>query len=316
MSPSSTLARRLLVCIVLSVALEGAWAAGTADDCPEPAPTGDDISTCKSVDSGSAGGQSWYLWSSNVNRDCIVRHGTAGAFKVSWQAPEDILAGVGKSWSPTVDWRQAAPVSAAFRWTRSGTAGGFSMVGVHGWAQDPPVEFYVVEDWFSAPPVVSGSQVGVYNLDGGAYKIYKYLRQTGLAIVGSSFYQYFSVRQTARNCGTIDLSEHFRRWDSLGMPLARLHDARVSVEATGGTGLVEFAAARVEGGPTTEIVSQAPLPTAATGGAILVSLDGRIRRGLVLEAGASSASMLEGLPRGIYLLRATGGRTVRRVVVP
>jgi hypothetical protein len=68
------------------------------------------------------------------------------------------------------------------------------------------------------------------------------------AITGDSetFDQYFSVRETARQCGHISISEHFSQWeDDLGLTLGNLHEAKLLVEAQDNSGSIEFTTATV-----------------------------------------------------------------------
>jgi hypothetical protein len=54
------------------------------------------------------------------------------------------------------------------------------------------------------------------------------------------FEQYFSIRQNARQCGRISVSEHFAKWIELGMPLGRLVEVMLLVEAQDSTGTIDF----------------------------------------------------------------------------
>jgi hypothetical protein len=57
--------------------------------------------------------------------------------------------------------------------------------------------------------------------------------------------QYYSVRRTARACGQISLTEHFDAWESLGMPMGNLLEAKIIAEVGGGVGSVDFPIANV-----------------------------------------------------------------------
>ena len=56
----------------------------------------------------------------------------------------------------------------------------------------------------------------------------------------------YSVRQTARQCGRISISQHFSEWVKAGQTLGNLVEVRVFVEVGGGTGSIDFTTARVE----------------------------------------------------------------------
>jgi len=60
----------------------------------------------------------------------------------------------------------------------------------------------------------------------------------------STFPQFFSVRQSARQCGHISISEHFKQWAKLGLTLGKMEEARILVEVGGGlTGSIDFTTA-------------------------------------------------------------------------
>ena len=56
----------------------------------------------------------------------------------------------------------------------------------------------------------------------------------------SNWTQYWSVRQSARQCGPISISEHFKAWNNAGMTLGKMREAVLLVETGGGTGSIDF----------------------------------------------------------------------------
>jgi hypothetical protein len=53
------------------------------------------------------------------------------------------------------------------------------------------------------------------------------------------------MRRTARSCGQISLTEHFDAWESLGMQMGDLLEAKIIVEVGGGVGRVDLPLANV-----------------------------------------------------------------------
>jgi endo-1,4-beta-xylanase len=57
--------------------------------------------------------------------------------------------------------------------------------------------------------------------------------------------QYWSIRQKARQCGTVTISDHFAAWAAQGMPLGNMLKAKILVETGGGSGSINFYTASV-----------------------------------------------------------------------
>ncbi|KAG4082245.1 concanavalin A-like lectin/glucanase domain-containing protein [Neocallimastix lanati (nom. inval.)] len=87
-------------------------------------------------------------------------------------------------------------------------------------SNNPLIEYYIVDNWLS--PYRPGDWVGNkkrgdFVIDGAVYTVYENSRY-GPSIDGNTqFTQYFSIRQTPRDCGTIDITAHFQQWEKLGM---------------------------------------------------------------------------------------------------
>ncbi|OUM60014.1 family 11 glycoside hydrolase, partial [Piromyces sp. E2] len=128
----------------------------------------------------------------------------------------------------------------------------YSYVGIYGWTRNPLVEFYVVDNWLSQwrpGDWVGNKKHGDFIIDGATYTVYENTR-TGPSIDGNAtFKQYFSIRQTARDCGTIDITAHFKQWEKLGMNMGKMHEAKVLGEAgstgSGTSGTADFPYAKV-----------------------------------------------------------------------
>ena len=172
--------------------------------------------------------------------------GGDAAFKANWNNSSDFLARVGLGWNETQTFDQLGTIASDFTYTKSGSGGGFSFIGIYGWSNNPLIEFYIVEDWFGggSPPTGGGTKKGSFTIDGATYNIYQHQQTNQPSIHGTAtFQQYFSVRQTPRQCGHISITEHFKEWASLGMALGKMEEARILVEVGGGTGNIDFTTA-------------------------------------------------------------------------
>lgn len=199
---------------------------------------------CSSNTQGTVGSYSWTIWSSGSG-GCITPYGVGAAFKATWNNSGDFLARMGLGLGSNKTYDKFGTFSADFAETKSGSAGGYSYIGIYGWSVSPLIEFYIVDDWFSNRPNPGGSKVGTLDVDDGTYDIYKHQQVNQPAITGGNqtFDQFFSVRQSARSCGHISISKHFDKWAALGLKLGNMEEARILVEAGGGNGSIDFKSA-------------------------------------------------------------------------
>lgn len=222
----------------------GSAAGGSSSiNCSASPPSGG-TQHCSSSTQGTIGSFGWSIWSSGSG-GCITPYGVGAAFKATWNNSGDFLARVGFQWDETKTYDQYGTISADFTETKSGAAGGYSMVGIYGWSNNPLIEFYIVDDWFTGRPGTNGgTTMGTIDIDGGTYDIWTHQQVNQPSIHGTTtFMQYFSVRKTQRTCGHISITEHFKKWASLGMNLGKMYEAKILIEAGGGVGSIDFPAA-------------------------------------------------------------------------
>jgi hypothetical protein len=225
-------------------------AGGAGDMCPAASTMTGGTKVC-SNQKGNAGGFAYELWTSGSNMGCMTVF-NGGAFSATWTNADDYLARVGLNFDMTKTPAQVGTISADFAETKTG-GDGLVYVGIYGWTDAPLREFYILDDWGSTMPGGTSSDgtprdhVGTITVDGGTYEVWKKTRTNKPAITGDNktFDQYFSIRQTARQCGHISISEHFTKWQGLGLQLGKLFEAKVLVEAQMSTGTVSFSKATV-----------------------------------------------------------------------
>jgi hypothetical protein len=222
---------------------QGGSGGGTQVNCSGQPLTGG-TQHCSSNASGTANSYTWTIWSSGSG-GCMTTYGTGAAYKATWNNSGDFLAREGFQWDETKTHDQLGTISADFAYTKTGSGGGYSFIGIYGWSNNPLVEYYIVEDWYgSGPPTGGGAKQGTLDVDGGTYDIYTHTQNNQPSIHGTqTFPQFFSVRRTARQCGHISISEHFKKWGSLGMNLGKMYEAKILVEVGGGSGSIDFSTA-------------------------------------------------------------------------
>lgn len=201
---------------------------------------------CSSNASGKVGTYTWTIWSTNRGGCLTTYDNRDAAFSATWDNAGDFLARVGLQWDRSKTYDQLGTVSADFAETKTGTAGGYSFIGIYGWSVQPTIEFYIVDDSFNRLPLnPGGTKVGAAMIDGDTYDLYS-RNASGASIDGSStFVQFYSIRHTARQCGHISISAHFDAWAKAGLKLGKMEEAKILIEAGGGSGTVSFTTANV-----------------------------------------------------------------------
>jgi hypothetical protein len=220
-------------------------------DCNAALPSGGQLRDGNGT--GGADNLGWEIWS-NTGKGQMTTFATP-AFVATWNESGGYLGRLGFEWggfqSTPVPHDQRGTISAQFVSKKTGTAGGYSYIGMYGWTTNPCVEWYVVDDSFNPMPINPGTTTkkGEVDLDGGTYIMYtRPTTGTGGTRCSdtTSWMQYYSVRKTARACGVISLSEHFKAWQSLEMDMTgELLEAKILVEVGGGVGSVELPVANV-----------------------------------------------------------------------
>jgi len=185
-------------------------------------------------------GYHYEIWYQGGNNS--MTYYSDGTFSAEWNGSNDFLARVGFKYNSTQTHDQIGYFTADYKFTKSGNAS-YSYIGIYGWTQNPLVEYYIVDDWFSKPsPQYLGTKKGEITVDGDTYDIYTYTRVNQPSIEGTStFPQFFSVRRNARQCGHIDITAHFKKWAEVGLKLGKMYEVKVLAEAGGGaTGKIDF----------------------------------------------------------------------------
>ncbi len=228
---------------------------------------------------GSVGNYDFQLWYDHAQSGSATFY-NEGSMSCSFQGAGDYLCRMGLQFNSNKTYDQmGGDIMAEFKLVKKNISGvDYSYVGVYGWmegvsgAPNGLVEYYVVDntlatympgDW------VGNVKKGDYTIDGAVYTVYRNTR-TGPAIGGQGnkeFHQYFSIRKSARDCGTINVSAHIKKWKELGMPDGKLYEAKVLGEAgsNGGgvSGEADFPVARVYIGNGTNPTSSSSGPTSS-----------------------------------------------------
>ena len=214
---------------------------------------------------GSVGNYDYQLWYDHAQSGSATFY-PGGSMSCSFQGAGDYLCRMGLQFNSDKTYDQmGGDIIAEFKLVKQNVRDvGYSYVGVYGWMEEVSgapsphhlVEYYVVDNTLAQDMPgswVGNESMGTFVIDGANYKVYRNER-TGPAINGDdvkTFHQYFSIRETPRNCGTINVSAHIKKWKELGMSDGKLYEAKVLGEAgcvgngCGVSGTADFPVARV-----------------------------------------------------------------------
>ncbi|WP_078556752.1 glycoside hydrolase family 11 protein [Bacillus alkalicellulosilyticus] len=183
--------------------------------------------TITSNEIGTHGGYDYEFWKDSGGSGSMTLN-SGGTFSAQWSNVNNILFRKGKKFDETQTHQQIGNMSIDY--SANFNPNGNAYLTVYGWAVDPLVEFYIVDSWGTWRPP-GGTRKGTVTVDGGTYDIYETTRTNQPSIKGTAtFQQYWSVRTSKRTSGTISVSEHFRAWERLGMPMGKMYEVALTVE--------------------------------------------------------------------------------------
>lgn len=186
-------------------------------------------------------GYHYEMWKQNPGTVKMTVPNDEAKFEVEWRNIQNFVARVGLKFDETQTHDEIGTFTADVAFQKGQISGGLAYFGIYGWTVDPLVEFYVMEDWQEWRPRAgdqSGHQgKGTINVDGANYDVVTRQMRGQPSIKGDAtdFPQVFSIRQNTRSSGSISISEHFKKWESLGIKLGNLYEVKIKVESYSGS---------------------------------------------------------------------------------
>ena len=177
-------------------------------------------------ETGTHGGYDYELWIDYGTTSMDLNAG--GTFSCSWSNIGNALFRKGKKFGANQSWQSMGNISVDYGCDYRPS--GNSYLCVYGWTKNPLVEYYIVDSWGTWRPPGAQSK-GTITVDGGTYDIYETTRVNQPSIEGNTtFQQYWSVRTSKRDSGTISISDHFRQWENRGMRMGNMYEVALTVE--------------------------------------------------------------------------------------
>lgn len=193
---------------------------------------------------GVEDGFRYELWSQNSQGMACMTLGDGALFSGEWNGILNYLSRRGLGYDQTQEHQDLGTFSATYNCDYNpSSASGNSYLSIYGWTVEPLIEYYIIEDWRNWIPSMAqdATLIDEFVIDGSVYEIYENTRVDQPSIVGTAtFQQYFSIRKDERNSGSIDISAHFDKWESLGLELGKFHEVSFVVEGYQSNGSFEF----------------------------------------------------------------------------
>jgi len=159
----------------------------------------------------------YYSWWTDGGGTANYQMGAGSQYAVQWQNTGNFVGG--KGWNPG----NGRTINFGGSFSPSGNA----YLTVYGWTHNPLIEYYIVENYGTYNPGQGGQYKGSFYQDGANYNVYIAQRVNQPSIEGTrTFYQYWSVRQSKRSSGSVNVGAHFNKWASFGMNLGS-HDYQI-----------------------------------------------------------------------------------------
>ncbi|MBN1927440.1 MAG: glycoside hydrolase family 11 protein [Prolixibacteraceae bacterium] len=193
---------------------------------------------------GEVDGFRYELWNQNGQGTACMTLGSGALFSGEWSGILNYLARRGLGYNQTKEHQEIGTFYAKYNCDyKPSSASGNSYLSIYGWTVDPLKEFYIIENWRNwIPSMAAGAtKKGTIEVNGSIYDIYVNTRVNQPSIQGTTtFQQYFSIRRNVRNSGTISISEHFDKWESLGMEMGKMYEVSFVVEGYQSSGSFNF----------------------------------------------------------------------------
>ncbi len=280
---------------------------------------------------GEQDGFRYELWNQNAQGTACMTLGSGALFSGEWSDIQNYLARRGLGYNQTQQHQEIGTFYSTYTCSYNpSSASGNSYLAIYGWTVDPLIEYYIIEDWRNWIPSMdaNATKKGSVEVNGSIYDIYENTRVNQPSIIGTTtFQQYFSIRRSKRDSGTINISDHFNKWESLGMDMGKMYEVSFVVEGYQSSGTFDFtdldvfvSSDPIKISDKSDVSSPVSIYTAPDSGSFFVRLNESVKNAnikvydisgkVIFSQGNVNSSPLQvsGLKTGIYLVKvATNG---------
>lgn len=181
-------------------------------------------------------GYHYEMWKQDPGTVKMTVPNDEAKFDVEWSDIQNFVARVGLKFDETQTHEEIGTFTAEVEFQKGQIQNGLAYFGIYGWTVDPLVEFYVMEDWKDWKPSAGDgmhTSKGTLNVDGSDYEVLTRQMQGQPSIKGDAedFPQVFSIRKNTRSSGSISISEHFKKWETMGIELGKMYEVKIKVES-------------------------------------------------------------------------------------
>lgn len=194
------------------------------------------------LETGTKDGYNWELWLQENQGSAKGEQGENGTFSCEWNSSLGFLYRSGHTFEDCVDWRNTERITVDYKASEFQTDGNAAYIGLHGWTKNAVAEFYIIDGYGTWSPALGGFKIlGEVTSDDGTYEVFQ-REINGVTAEGKAalYNQIWSVRKDSRKEGTIDVTAHFRAWESLRLNVGDLFDISLTVEGYQSSGTAVF----------------------------------------------------------------------------